>query len=144
MAADGLPIEVACRVLDVSVSGYYGWLDWPLSARAVRHAWLTEVMRRVHGRLTRCLRRSPSPRRTHARSWNRGGSRDAKAQWRPTEGHTARTILEVAEDGRCDIIVIGSHGQGRFEGLLGSTGTKTIRHASADVLVIRSDAEPGG
>ena len=27
MAADGLPIEVACRVLDVSVSGYYGWLD---------------------------------------------------------------------------------------------------------------------
>ena len=33
MAADGLPIEVACRVLDVSVSGYYGWLDRALSAR---------------------------------------------------------------------------------------------------------------
>ena len=48
MAADGLPIEVACRVLDVSVSGYYGWLDRPLSAGAVRHAWLSEVIRGVH------------------------------------------------------------------------------------------------
>ena len=48
MAADGLPIEVACGVLDVSVSGYYGWLDRALSAGAVRHGWLSEVIRGVH------------------------------------------------------------------------------------------------
>ena len=48
MAAQGLPIEVCCRVLGVSVSGYYAWLDRPLSARAVRHAWLTEIIRQVH------------------------------------------------------------------------------------------------
>jgi len=48
MAAEGLPVEKACQVLAVSVSGYYGWLDRPLSARAVRHAWLTELITKIH------------------------------------------------------------------------------------------------
>ncbi len=48
MAAEGLPVEVCCRVLDVSVSGYYAWRHRPLSARALRHAWLTEQIRAVH------------------------------------------------------------------------------------------------
>ncbi len=48
IAAEGLPVEVACRVLGVSVSGYYGWFDRPLSARALRDVWLTECIARVH------------------------------------------------------------------------------------------------
>lgn len=48
MAAEGLPVEKACGVLGVSVSGYYSWLDRPLSARAVRHAWLTELVTKIH------------------------------------------------------------------------------------------------
>ncbi len=48
MAAEGLPVEVACRVLDVSVSGYYAWLSRPPSARAIRHAWLTDLITEVH------------------------------------------------------------------------------------------------
>ena len=48
IAAEGLPINVACRVLGVSVSGYYEWLDRPPSARALRDAWLTECITRVH------------------------------------------------------------------------------------------------
>ena len=39
---------VACRVLGVSVSGYYEWLNRPPSARSLRHAWLTEQIKRVH------------------------------------------------------------------------------------------------
>ncbi len=42
MAAEGLPIEVTCQVPGVSVSGYYEWLNHPLSARALRHIWLME------------------------------------------------------------------------------------------------------
>src|SRR5207244_11027350 len=48
MASEGLPIEVACRVLDVSCSGFYAWRFRPPSARAIRHAWLTDVIREVH------------------------------------------------------------------------------------------------
>ncbi len=48
IAGEGLPVEVACRVLDVSCAGYYAWRCRPPSARAVRHAWLTDVIREVH------------------------------------------------------------------------------------------------
>ena len=48
IAAEGLPVEVACRVLDVSVSGYYEWLNRAPSARALRHVWLTERIVRAH------------------------------------------------------------------------------------------------
>ena len=48
IAAEGLPVEVACRVLGVSVSGYYEWRDRPPSARALRHVWLTEQIKRAH------------------------------------------------------------------------------------------------
>ena len=48
MASEGLPVEVACRVLCVSCAGFYAWRFRPPSARAVRHAWLTDLIREVH------------------------------------------------------------------------------------------------
>jgi putative transposase len=48
MAAEGLPVDVCCRVVDVSVSGYYAWRIRPPSARSLRHAWLTEQIRAAH------------------------------------------------------------------------------------------------
>jgi transposase InsO family protein len=48
MAGEGLPVEVACRVLAVSCAGFYAWRFRPPSARSVRHAWLTDVIREVH------------------------------------------------------------------------------------------------
>jgi putative transposase len=48
MAAEQIPVEVACRVLDVSTSGYYAWRSRPPSARAIRHAWLTDLIVKVH------------------------------------------------------------------------------------------------
>ena len=48
MAAEGLPVQLACRVLAVSESGFYAAHDRPPSARAIRHAFFTELIRRVH------------------------------------------------------------------------------------------------
>jgi transposase InsO family protein len=48
MATEGQSVRVACRVLGVSESGYYAWRVRPPSARAVRHAWLTDRIRAVH------------------------------------------------------------------------------------------------
>ena len=48
MVAEGLPARLAYRVLDVSESGFYGWRSRPPSGRAVRHAWLTDVIGQIH------------------------------------------------------------------------------------------------
>ena len=41
-------MQVGKRVLRVSESGYYEWRGRVPSARAVRHAWLTERIQAVH------------------------------------------------------------------------------------------------
>src|ERR1017187_2004208 len=48
MAAEKLPVQVACRVVGGSESGYYEWRGRAPSQRAVRHAWLTDLIRAVH------------------------------------------------------------------------------------------------
>jgi putative transposase len=48
MAAEGLPVQVACGVLGVSVSGFYAWRSRSPSEWTVRHAWLTDLIRQIH------------------------------------------------------------------------------------------------
>jgi len=48
MATEGLPVKLACRVLKISESGYYAKCSRPPSVRSVRHAWLTDLIRRAH------------------------------------------------------------------------------------------------
>ena len=62
---------------------------------------------------------------------------EADSIWRTTENKTARSIMSAMTELDIDVVVIGSHGHGKFEGLLGSTGTKLVRHAPASVLVLR-------
>ncbi len=68
MAAEGLPVQVACRLLSVAQSGYYAWRSRPPSARAVRHAWLTDQIRAVHNASRGTLRHPAGPRRTDPRT----------------------------------------------------------------------------
>lgn len=68
----------------------------------------------------------------------------AKSSWRSTESKTANTVLGKVKDFDADLLIIGSHGRGQYEGMLGSTGTKLVRLAPASVLVIRNPtAKPG-
>lgn len=62
MAAEGLPVQAACKVLDVSESGYYAARDRTRSQRAIRHAWLSELCQQVHAD----SRGSYGARRVHA------------------------------------------------------------------------------
>jgi nucleotide-binding universal stress UspA family protein len=53
-------------------------------------------------------------------------------------GHVAESIVDEAERGGFELIVVGSrghHGIARF--LLGSTSTRVVTHAHCDVLVVR-------
>ena len=61
-AAEGLPLQAACRTLMVSEAGYDDWRSRPPSARSMRHAWLTDVIAGVH----RGSRETYGARRVHA------------------------------------------------------------------------------
>ena len=67
---------------------------------------------------------------------------EAQATWRTTDNRTARTILSAIRELASDLVIIGSHGRGRFEGLLGSTGHKLVRLSPVPVLVLRGRARP--
>ena len=62
MAGEGLPVQVAVRVLEVSESGYYEWRNRAPSARETRHEWLTDLIRQVH----QTSRGTYGARRVHA------------------------------------------------------------------------------
>lgn len=51
----------------------------------------------------------------------------------------ANLIAEQVVDLDVDVLVIGSHGQGLFQGVLGSTGTKLVRRCPKPVLLLRND-----
>ncbi len=58
---------------------------------------------------------------------------EAKVVW----GHSARTILDFAQDHQNDCIVIASHKPGLQDYFLGSTAAHVVRHAQCSVHVLR-------
>ncbi len=53
-------------------------------------------------------------------------------------GNTAAEILQEAEEGGYDMIVMGSHGRGMLSGfLLGSVSNRVVHHAPCPVLIVR-------
>jgi len=48
LAADEVRVRRACLALGASVSGYYEWRHRATSARAICHAWLTDLIGQVH------------------------------------------------------------------------------------------------
>ncbi len=54
------------------------------------------------------------------------------------KGHTARTIVDYAQENDVDCIVIGSHKPDIRDYLLGSTASRVVRHAPCAVHVQRT------
>ena len=53
-------------------------------------------------------------------------------------GHAAEVIVESAKKQKCDLIVMGTHGQSTLaEVLIGSTARWVVRHSPIPVLVVR-------
>jgi putative transposase len=48
MAAERLPVQLVCRVLGISESGYYDRKTRAPSQRSIRHVWLTDLIRQIY------------------------------------------------------------------------------------------------
>ena len=53
-------------------------------------------------------------------------------------GQPADVLCTLAEEQRCDLVVIGSHGYDRVDRLLGTTAAKVVNRAPCSVMVVRS------
>lgn len=56
-------------------------------------------------------------------------------------GQPADVVCDLAKELSADLVVIGSHGYGTVERLLGTTASKIVHRAPCSVLVIRAKAE---
>jgi nucleotide-binding universal stress UspA family protein len=52
-------------------------------------------------------------------------------------------ICTTARERRADLVIIGSHGYGGLDRLLGTTAAKVVNHAPCSVLVVRDSATEG-
>ena len=52
-------------------------------------------------------------------------------------GQPADYICKVAEEQKCDLIVMGTHGYDRVERLLGTTASKVANRAPCSVMIVR-------
>lgn len=53
-------------------------------------------------------------------------------------GGPGRTIVQVAEQEKCDLIVMGSRGLSDFSGMvMGSVSHRVLRHSAIPVLIVR-------
>ena len=49
----------------------------------------------------------------------------------------AKQVLKHANENSVDVLLIGTHGMGRFDGLLGASSTKLARRAACSVVLVR-------
>ncbi|MDS0475616.1 universal stress protein [Natrinema sp. 1APR25-10V2] len=58
------------------------------------------------------------------------------------EGSPSHAIVEAADPGECDLIVMGTHGRGGIDRLLlGSVAERVVRRASVPVLTVQVDSD---
>jgi putative transposase len=76
LAREGHGTKRACRILGVPFTTFYYWKNPPVTARAMRRAWLTDVIRQIH-----------------AKSRQTYGMRRIKAELADAYGHIANKKL---------------------------------------------------
>jgi nucleotide-binding universal stress UspA family protein len=61
---------------------------------------------------------------------------DAKSSWKT--GHAGESIAKLADSGKFDLVVMGSHGHGTLVNLvMGSVATQVLAHCKVPVLLVR-------
>ena len=118
---DGESVVADYTFVETPVTRREGPTGWP-GDDAMIERYLSDKLRKNTGPLVDALR-------------HRGIAADAIVV---ESENVAPTIIERVNELGADVVVIGSHGKGFFQGVLGSTGTKIVRRSPRPVLLIRS------
>jgi nucleotide-binding universal stress UspA family protein len=63
---------------------------------------------------------------------------ELKAEFVAKHGHAAELIASTADEGKYDLLLLGSHGHSALGNLvMGSTATKVVAHCGVPVLLVR-------
>jgi nucleotide-binding universal stress UspA family protein len=82
--------------------------------------------------------------RTLATAKKLAESRGAKVRTEAVDSGPSEAIIDVAETIKADLIVVGSQGMtGAKRFLLGSVPNRIAHHSPCDVLIVKTDPEPG-
>ena len=61
---------------------------------------------------------------------------DAQSSWKT--GHVGETLAKFADNGKFDLLIMGSHGHGTLVNLvMGSVATEVLAHCKVPVLLVR-------
>ena len=60
-----------------------------------------------------------------------------KVSWVYQEGIPAREVIRYADEARCDLIAMATHGRGEIAWVLGSVAEQVVSHATVPVLLMR-------
>jgi nucleotide-binding universal stress UspA family protein len=61
-----------------------------------------------------------------------------QAEFVPKVGHAADEIAQLADEGKFDLLAMGSHGHGSLSNLvMGSVATKVLAHCKTPLLLVR-------
>lgn len=90
-------------------------------------ALLDLLQSRASAALEACARTIPEPLRT-------------RVELKQSVANPWRGVCAAAIEEQVDLIVIGSHGYGALDHVLGTNAARIVNHAHCSVLVVRSDA----
>lgn len=121
--------------LDRKVTGYISEKDWAeIRARNEDEARQQLIgKRRDSGMIRDVLNKFYESARSETQTQTFGSDEIVLER-----GNAVQKILEVARDRECDLIVMGTHGQGTLaDAMLGSTAQRVLRRSPVPVLVVR-------
>lgn len=123
-----MALESSAELVVLHVGPPIPTFAYPLpEATALQTSAWTETLRERHEAAEQALQ-------DEIRPWQDS----VEFQLRFEEGEPSEAVVRAADEGECDLIVMGSHGRtGLRRAIIGSVAERTVRHAHCPVLVVR-------
>lgn len=144
LPSDGSMHSLEAARVAAEIASHHGGTVYPLVAVEYQYVDSEDLSEEVRAAIhTRIQSRAEKALQEAAAAIREAGAKAAEGK--TVEGRAAEAILQEAEDGEFDLIVMGSRGVSLDKGydrLIGSVTERVLHRALCPVLVIRHRAQP--